>query len=223
MPPQSIPDNANLEQLKKRAKSLQRLVLAGDSVALEVVNEFHPRLRSQVPGSPDFAAFTLSDAQLVIARQFGFPSWPKLKASVERAGLAEGTPQRGAAMRVVAAALAARSERRFDQFGSMLAPEIDWRGLPDENGQIPSCQGRAQALERMRPGLLRQVAVSALVEEGDRVLARVHRVEDAEPKRSERFLVAEVHDGQITRLSAHFSESEAVEALRASSAADLDQ
>ncbi|MGO9954964.1 MAG: nuclear transport factor 2 family protein [Solirubrobacteraceae bacterium] len=150
-------------------------------------------------------------------------SWPKLKARVERTSLPEGSLQTGAAMHVVAAALTARSERRFDQFGSMLAPEIDWRGLPDENGQIPWCHGRAQALERMRPGLLRQVAVSALVEEGDRVLARVHLVDDAEPKRSERFLVAEVHDGQITRLSTYFSESEAVEALRASSAAELDQ
>lgn len=223
MPLQSLPDNANLEQLKKRAKSFQRLVLAGDSAAADVVKEFHPRLGSAVPDSLQIAAFTLSDAQLVIARQFGFPSWPKLKARVERAGIAEGTSQTGAAMRVVAAALTARSERRFDQFGSMLAPEISWRGLPDQNGQIPRCQGRAQALERIRPGLPRQVAVSALVEEGDRVLARVHRVDDAEPKRSERFLVAEVHDGQITRLSAYFSESEAVDALRASSAAQLDQ
>jgi hypothetical protein len=221
VPAQSLPDNANLEQLKKRAKSLQRLVLAGDPAAADVVKEFHPRLRSTVPGSGEFAGFTLSDAQLVIARQFGFPSWPKLKACVERAGIAEGASQPGAAMRVVAAALTARSERRFDQFGSMLAPEISWRGLPDQTGQITRCQGRAEALERMHPGLHRQVALSALVEEGDRVLARVHRVNDAEPKLSERFLVAEVHEGQITRLSVYFTESEAVDALRASSTGQL--
>ncbi len=223
MAPQSLPDNANLEQLKKRAKSLQRLVRAGDSGAVDVAKGFHPRLGSALPDSLEFAGFTLSDAQLVIARQFGFPSWPQLKARVERAGTVEGTSQTGAAMRTVAAAFTARFERRFDQFGAMLSPEIDWRGLPDENGQIPRCQGRAQTLERIRPGLLRQVAVSALVEEGDRVLARVHRVDDAEPDRSERFLVAEVHDGQITRLSAYAREPEAVDALRASSPPELDQ
>jgi hypothetical protein len=215
VPPQSLPDHANLEQLKKRAKSFHRLVLTGDSAAVDLVKEFHPRLGPAAPGSLESAAFTLSDAQLVIARQFGFPSWPKLKARVERAGIAEGASPRGAAMRVVAAAFTARSERCFDQFGSMLAPEISWRGLPDQNGEIPKCQGRAQVLESIRPGLLSQVAVSALVEEGDRVLARVHRVDDSEPKQSERFLVAEVHAGQITGLSAYFRESEAVDALRA--------
>ncbi len=53
------------------------------------------------------------------------------------------------------------------------------------------------------------------------MLARVHRVDDAEPERSERFLVAEVHDGQITRLSAFARESEAVDALRDSSPPEL--
>jgi hypothetical protein len=54
------------------------------------------------------------------------------------------------------------------------------------------------------------------------VLARVHRIDDAQPDRSERFLVAEVHDGQITHLSAYFRESEAIDALRASSTSELN-
>ena len=83
MPPRGLPGNANLEQLKKGAKSFQRAVRAGDPGAAEVVNEFHPRLASAQPGSPELDGFTRADAQLVVARQFGFPSWPKLKAHLE--------------------------------------------------------------------------------------------------------------------------------------------
>ena len=83
MPPRGLPGNANLEQLKKGAKSFQRAVRAGDAGAAEVVREFHPRLADARPGSPELNGFTRADAQLVVARQFGFSSWPKLKAHLE--------------------------------------------------------------------------------------------------------------------------------------------
>jgi hypothetical protein len=86
VPPRGLPGNANLEQLKKGAKSLQRVVHAGDAGAADVVREFHPRLRDAVPGSPELAAFSRSDAQLVIARSFDFPSWPRLKSYLETTG-----------------------------------------------------------------------------------------------------------------------------------------
>jgi hypothetical protein len=83
VPPRGLPGNANLEQLKKGAKSFQRAVRAGDGGAARVVNEFHPRLGSAAAGSPELAGFTRTDAQLVVARSFGFPSWPALKAHLE--------------------------------------------------------------------------------------------------------------------------------------------
>ncbi len=83
MPPRGLPGNANLEQLKNGAKSFQRAVRAGDPGAAEVVNEFHPRLATARPGSPELAAFTRADALLVLARRFGFPSWAKLKTHLE--------------------------------------------------------------------------------------------------------------------------------------------
>ncbi len=117
----------------------------------------------------------------------------------------------GAAMRTVTAAFTAVSEGRFDELGSLLADEFDWHGLPDENGEIPCCHGRDAALERMRIGLLAnsKVSVSAFVEEGDRVIAQVHPVGDDERTPPERFLVAEVHNGQITNLHAYATEREA--------------
>ena len=125
-------------------------------------------------------------------------------------------------MRTVTAAFAAVSEGRFDELGSMLAEKVDWQGLAEEDGQIPRCRGRDQALERLRIGLLanNQVSVSAFVEEGDRVLAYVHRVGDDELKPPERFLVAEVHDGQITNLRGYATEPEAHEALHAGAPPD---
>jgi Ankyrin repeats (3 copies)/Ankyrin repeat len=83
VPPRGLPGNANLEQLKKGAKSFQRAVRAGDVAAAAIVREFHPRLSDAELGAPAFERFTRSDAQLVIARQFGFSSWPKLKAHLE--------------------------------------------------------------------------------------------------------------------------------------------
>ena len=81
MPPRGLPGNANLEQLRNGAKSFQRAVRSGDPGAAEVVREFHPRLSDARP--TDLQGFTRTDAQLVVARQFGFASWPKLKAHVD--------------------------------------------------------------------------------------------------------------------------------------------
>jgi ketosteroid isomerase-like protein len=135
----------------------------------------------------------------------------------DQAGRAAVTSQMGAAMRTVAAAFTAVSEGRFEELGSMLAEDIDWRGVADEDGQVPRCHGRHQALERMRIGLAAtgRVSVSAFVEEGNRVLARVHAVGEDELEPPERFVVARVHDGQIIELCGYASEPEARDALHA--------
>jgi ketosteroid isomerase-like protein len=148
-----------------------------------------------------------------------------LEQSDTAATTEEGTgaaAQVGAAMRTVTAAFTAVSEGRFEELGDILAEDLDWRGLPDEDGQIPRCRGRAEALERMRIGLLAnsEVSVSALVEAGNRVLAHVHSVGDGMAGPPERFLVAEVHDGQITQLRGYATEPEADEALHAGASRD---
>jgi Domain of unknown function (DUF1835) len=63
----------NLEQQRKRAKELHRAFLAGDDAAVRRFGAHHPALAGTVK---------LSDAQLVIARELGLPSWPKLKAHI---------------------------------------------------------------------------------------------------------------------------------------------
>ena len=69
----SLPERPSPQQLKKRAKDLQRAVRSQSPGALALVAR-------HVPGAVhDPAGFTLDTAQLVIARLYGFPSWPRLR------------------------------------------------------------------------------------------------------------------------------------------------
>jgi hypothetical protein len=69
----SLPTNPSLEQMRKQARDLQRAVRAGDDAATDRVAAVHPGGRPNEP-----AVLPLSAAQLVVARSYGFPSWPRL-------------------------------------------------------------------------------------------------------------------------------------------------
>ena len=77
MPTVPLPDNPDLDQLRKQARDLQRAVRAGDGAALALARE-HGRDRDLGP-----SGFPLASAQLVIARRHGFASWPKLHHYIE--------------------------------------------------------------------------------------------------------------------------------------------
>jgi ankyrin repeat protein len=66
----SLPEAASVQQLRKQAKDLLRAARAGD-----------PRATARLGGA---AEPKLSDAQFALAREHGFPSWPRLKAYAER-------------------------------------------------------------------------------------------------------------------------------------------
>lgn len=71
MPERHLPVRPNLEQLKHQAKDLLAAIRAGDADALADLQQFHPE--HIVPG-----AAKLADAQLVLARSYQVPSWPRL-------------------------------------------------------------------------------------------------------------------------------------------------
>jgi ankyrin repeat protein len=73
MPTQQLPSNPSLENLRKQAKSLRKAVVENDPDASARVREFHPHADDAI------RKFSLSDAQLVTARTYGFSSWAKLK------------------------------------------------------------------------------------------------------------------------------------------------
>ena len=74
-PTRTLPARPSLARLRKQAKALLRSYRAGDPAAVAEVERFERR--------PDPARFALADAQRVLARAYGFPSWAALKQHVE--------------------------------------------------------------------------------------------------------------------------------------------
>lgn len=88
----SLPESPSLEQLRQRAKELVKQFNAQDADAGARVQAHLPRL-AQTPSESLFAsALTLSEAQLVLARELGFPSWPRLKRHVEASAADQTAP-----------------------------------------------------------------------------------------------------------------------------------
>src|SRR5262245_15033078 len=71
-----LPANPNLDKQRKLAKVLARDYWRGKSAAVERVRALHPN-----PPAPE--NFVLSDAQLVIARGYGFAGWSQMKRKIE--------------------------------------------------------------------------------------------------------------------------------------------
>jgi hypothetical protein len=68
-----LPPRPSLEFERKEAKALLRRLRAGDPAALARASERHPAIDASQP-----TRIRLADAQLVIAREYGFTSWPRL-------------------------------------------------------------------------------------------------------------------------------------------------
>ncbi|HZO55119.1 MAG TPA: ankyrin repeat domain-containing protein [Bryobacteraceae bacterium] len=75
LPARKLREDPDLNQIKRQAKELLQAFLAGEANAVEEVNA-HYR-------GADPSKFALHDAQLALARSYGFESWPKLKAYVD--------------------------------------------------------------------------------------------------------------------------------------------
>src|SRR6266540_1076856 len=71
----SLPARPSLESLRKQAKKLARDIAAGDAAAIE-------RARAHLPNVD--APLTQRNAQLVIAREYGYPGWQDLTAEVSK-------------------------------------------------------------------------------------------------------------------------------------------
>ena len=75
---QELPARPDLAHLKKQAKQLLKEYQAGNSEAHVAVQQYYP--------APDHFS-SLRDAQLVIARSYGYPGWSALSDAVENARL----------------------------------------------------------------------------------------------------------------------------------------
>ncbi|GAA4256622.1 ankyrin repeat domain-containing protein [Dactylosporangium darangshiense] len=87
----TLPERPDLQRLRRQARDLQRAVRAGDPDALARVAAHHPGATdpetaplphaetAPVRPAAGNAAFPLAAAQLVVAREYGFASWPRLR------------------------------------------------------------------------------------------------------------------------------------------------
>lgn len=95
-----LPSNPDLDQLRRRAKELLRAAEQSDATAHARIGAVSDRL-------------DLSAAQLALAREYGFPSWPKLKLEVDRRKILD--------------------EGDLDRLGKLIAEHPDLAIAPMEN------------------------------------------------------------------------------------------
>src|SRR5215472_9931200 len=82
MTSQQLPERANLEQLKKQAKSLLHAAQAKEPAALQRFQVL-PALAELPVIELGARSLALHDAQSVIAREYGFKSWNELREHVQ--------------------------------------------------------------------------------------------------------------------------------------------
>lgn len=83
MDPKPLPARPKLEQYKKQAKDLVKAFRSRDRETIQRVQRHHPRFRALPDSDLPKARLSLTDAQLVIAREHGFESWPRFARQVE--------------------------------------------------------------------------------------------------------------------------------------------
>jgi ankyrin repeat protein len=130
----------NLEQLRKQVKELVRAARAGDAEALARLEGREPAVPRSGAGEAGTSLLggsvkptPLAHAQLVLAREHGYRSWPALVAALEanaEAFVLAATAQR---RERAEAMLSARPELERDPWARLVLGR-DWNGDPNEPG-----------------------------------------------------------------------------------------
>src|SRR5262245_17683973 len=128
IPTRALAERPHLDQLKRQARELLDAFTAGEpAAAAEVGARYHG-------AAP--ATFALHDAQLVLARAYGFESWPKLKAFVD-----------GATVRRLVDAI---RDGRLDDVRSLLSARPELAQMSADNLQVLHHAVLARAPEMVR-------------------------------------------------------------------------
>ena len=88
--PDRLPARPHLRNLKNRAKRLLKAHKAGSAGAAADIRAHLEQFGLASDDEIFTAGFTLLDAQLVIARRYGFASWSDLKEYIEAVRQGEG-------------------------------------------------------------------------------------------------------------------------------------
>ncbi|HJP75401.1 MAG TPA: ankyrin repeat domain-containing protein [Pseudonocardiaceae bacterium] len=170
----ALPARPDLAQLRTRAKELRNAARQGDETALA-------RFTSQLSARP--ATISLASAQLVIARELGFASWPRLKAAIDAgrsvpeflAASIDGRPHQAGDLLRADPAIAGRDLRAATVLGEAAIvraaiaadPEVAV-ALDDERGWPPLLYACYSHWHRIDPGRAQGLAdvVQALLDAG---------------------------------------------------------
>jgi ankyrin repeat protein len=156
MPEKQLPRRPSLVHLKYQARDLLDAHKAGDAEAVARITPF-------LPSSPSL--FHLSDAQFVVAREYGFESWSRLRAYVETVASHTCSPHKETVEPEAAADVFLRlaclvygndHPSRREQAKQMLAEQPGIRGA---NLHVAAATGdleTAQALLAANPKLARE-------------------------------------------------------------------
>lgn len=115
MSTRTLPDHPNLDQLRRQAKELHKAAAAGEADAIE-------RL------APVAKDVSLNTAQLALAREYGFASWPRLKNEVERRQLIETGDAAGLA-ELLASDPTLATEEMTSPIGEGRIPPLQYVGI----------------------------------------------------------------------------------------------
>jgi len=79
----SLPDKPNLDFLKKESKKLRTLHRNNDHSSCSRIKHFDTSFVGMTDDEILVSKFSIIDAQRVVAREYGFSSWAKLKRFIE--------------------------------------------------------------------------------------------------------------------------------------------
>lgn len=78
-----LPEKPHLDVPKREARALLKEWRDGRSEALDRIRRQHPRFRDADDAAISARKFLLNDAQLVVAREYGFSDWAELKERIQ--------------------------------------------------------------------------------------------------------------------------------------------
>src|SRR5262245_34727635 len=126
--PRSLPPRPSLESLRKQAKKLARDIAAGDAGAVARAQVQLPNVRLPL---------TQRDAQLVIAREYGYRGWQDLTAEVKKR-LGKGLEWAATQSR---RAIHDQDVERLKQLLAEFPALLSWRGDGDDGGLLGFATG----------------------------------------------------------------------------------
>ena len=136
MQQKQLPPNPSLEHLKSQAKQLLKAYTEGALDALQRIRAFFPKLSDATDVEIQNAAFGLQDAQLVIAREYGFASWTQLKAEVlHQEQSAEETPAKDLLFQILHTP--DLTQAHIQRVAELLTDDPSLVSVRDEDGRTP--------------------------------------------------------------------------------------